>query len=98
MAHFARLNETNIVTSVLVINNDCCLDSDGNESEATGIAFCQSIYGADSRWVQTSYNSNIRGKYAGVGDTYDEENDVFIAPPPDLTPLPVPESLPEPNP
>lgn len=87
MAHFARLNETNIVTSVLVINNDCCLDSDGNESEAVGIAFCQSLYGTDSTWVQTSYSGRIRGKYAGVGDTYNAELDEFIAPPPDLTPI-----------
>lgn len=100
MAHFAKLNESNMVTQVIVINNAECLDPDGNESEAAGIAFCKSLYGADSRWVQTSYNGRIRGKYAGPGDTYDEANDVFVAPPPDLTPLPepTPEDVQEPAP
>ena len=91
MAHFAKINENNLVTEVIVINNLECLDDSGNESEAVGIAFCKSIYGQATNWVQTSYNGNIRGKYAGIGDTYDEVSDVFVAPPPDLTPLPVPE-------
>jgi len=89
MAHFAKLNESNMVTQVVVISNAECFDQDGNESEAAGIAFCKSIYGTDTCWVQTSYSGRIRGKYAGPGDTYDEVNDVFVAPPPDLTPLPV---------
>ncbi len=91
MAHFAKINENNLVTEVLVINNTDCLDENGQESEAAGIAFCQSIFGQSTRWVQTSYNGNIRGKYAGVGDTYDEQADVFVAPEPDLTPIPVPD-------
>jgi hypothetical protein len=90
MAHFAKINENNLVTEVLVINNTDCLDESGQESEAVGIAFCQSLYGPSSRWVQTSYSSSIRGKYAGVGDTYDEQAGVFVAPEPDLTPLPEP--------
>jgi hypothetical protein len=94
MAHFAKLNEDNIVTQVLVIDNSCCLDENGQESEAVGIAFCQSLYGQDTRWVQTSYNAKFRGRYAGAGDTYDSELDVFVAPEPDLTPIPV---EPEPN-
>lgn len=88
MAHFARINENNLVTQVLVINNTDCLGQNGQESEAVGIAFCQSIFGPNTRWVQTSYNANIRGKYAGVGDTYNETFDVFVPPPPNLTPLP----------
>lgn len=90
MAHFAKLNEDNLVTSVIVVNNSECLDQAGNESEEVGIAFCKSLFGQDSTWVQTSYNANIRGKYAGLGDTYDPVNDVFVAPEPDLTPLPEP--------
>jgi hypothetical protein len=96
MAHFAKLNENNMVTQVIVINNLECLDENGNESEAVGVAFCKSLYGQDSNWVQTSYNGNIRGIYAGAGDTYDDVNDIFVAQEPDLTPLPVPETLPEP--
>ena len=44
------------------------------------MAFCQSLFGAETRWVQTSYNGNFRGKYAGIGDTYDAEKNEFIAP------------------
>lgn len=91
MAHFAKINENNLVTEILVINNTDCLGQNGQESEAVGITFCQSLYGLNTRWVQTSYNGNIRGKYAGVGDTYDEAAGVFVAPPPDLTPLPPPD-------
>ena len=98
MAHFAKINENNLVTQVLVINNADCLDETGQESEAAGIAFCQSILGAHTSWVQTSYNANFRGKYAGVGDTYNAETDVFVAPEPDLTPLPAPEPQLEPTP
>ena len=90
MAHFAKLNENNLVTQVIVINNLECIDPNGQESEQVGIAFCKSIYGADTQWVQTSYNGRLRGKYAGVGDTYDATADVFVAPLPDLTPLPEP--------
>jgi hypothetical protein len=82
MAHFAKINENNLVTQVLVINNTDCLDETGQESEAVGIAFCQSIFGVHSFWVQTSYNANFRGKYAGVGDTYDAERDAFLPPQP----------------
>lgn len=85
MAHFARLTEDNVVTQVVVINNLECLDQDGKESEEAGIAFCKTLYGADSRWVQTSYGGKIRGKYAGPGDMYDEANDVFVPPAPAVT-------------
>ena len=77
MAHFAQLDENNIVTNVIVVSNDDCLDADGNEAEAVGIAFCKSLLGADTNWVQTSYNDNIRFRYAGIGMKYDSGNDVF---------------------
>lgn len=80
MAHFARLGERNIVVEVLVIANTDCLDENGNESEAVGIAYCKSLFGADSKWVQTSYNNNMRGVYASVGFCYDETNNVFFDP------------------
>lgn len=82
MAHFAKLDENNIVTTVIVVGNNDCLDTEGNESEAVGIAFCRSIFGADTMWVQTSYNSNFRKNYAGVGFTFDAERDAFIPPSP----------------
>lgn len=76
MAHFAQL-ENNIVTQVIVVHNNELLDN-GVESEAKGIAFCQSLFGGT--WIQTSYNGNIRKNYAGIGYTYDSTRDAFIAP------------------
>lgn len=78
MAHFAELDENNIVMRVIVVSNEDCLDENGEESEAIGVAFCKSLFGEDTRWVQTSYNSNIRGTYAGIGFKYDEAENVFV--------------------
>lgn len=80
MAHFAKLESNNQVAQVIVVNNLECLDADGLESEEAGIAFCKSIFGDDSNWVQTSYSGRIRGKYAGIGDFYDPEQDIFYTP------------------
>jgi len=78
MAHFAQLDENNLVLQVIVVNNNDCKDENGNESETIGIAFCKSLFGQDTLWKQTSYNSNIRKNYAGIGYTYDQQRDVFI--------------------
>lgn len=80
MAHFAQLDENNLVLQVIVVHNNECLDADGNESEAIGVAFCQSLLGGV--WKQTSYNGNIRKNYAGIGYTYDAGRNAFIAPKP----------------
>lgn len=82
MAHFAQLDENNLVTQVIVIHNNELLDENGNETEAKGIAFCQSLFGPNGRWVQTSYNNNFRKRYAGNGFTYDAQRDAFIPPSP----------------
>ena len=81
MAHFAELDENNVVKRVIVVHNNELTDEDGNESEVKGVGFCASLFG-HSDWVQTSYNSNIRKMFAGPGCTYDDVNDVFIAPQP----------------
>ena len=81
MAHFAQINENNIVIQVIVINNEILLDTDNNESEVKGMDFCESLFG-HRNWVQTSYNGNIRYNFAGIGYTYDEVNDAFYAPKP----------------
>ena len=81
MAHFVKLNENNIVTQVVVVNNDVLLKADNTESELKGKQFLNATFG-QAKWVQTSYNGNFRKKYAGIGDTYDETNNVFIAPQP----------------
>jgi hypothetical protein len=81
MAHFAQLDDNNIVTQVIVVaNNELLLD--GVESEVKGILFCKSLFGEDTKWKQTSYNGNIRKNYAGIGYTYDVNNDYFYAPQP----------------
>jgi hypothetical protein len=81
MAHFAQLDENNVVTQVIVVANDELL-LDGVENETKGIMFCKSLLGDDTRWVQTSYNGNIRKNYAGIGYTYDPVSDHFFAPQP----------------
>jgi hypothetical protein len=70
MAHFAQLDDNNIVTQVIVVGNDDTSDSNGVEVESIGVAFCQKLLGAETNWKQTSYNNNMRGNYAGVGFTY----------------------------
>ena len=79
MAHFARV-EDNIVREVIVINNEVLENKPFPESEPIGIAFCKSLYGADTEWLQTSYNSNFRGAYAGSGMIYDPVLDIFTYP------------------
>jgi len=80
MAHFARIDGNNIVQDIHVINNDV-LDFDGDfpESEASGQAFQESL-GLSGTWLQCSYNASFRGKYPGVGYSYDPVDDVFVAP------------------
>ena len=78
MAHFAQLDDNNVVTQVIVVHNNELLDDNGLESESKGIAFCTSLLGGS--WIQTSYNGNIRKNYAGIGYTYDEARDAFIPP------------------
>ena len=70
MAHFAKLDSNNIVTQVVVVDDKDTKDSNGNEVESIGIAFCQRIIPDGSNWKQTSYNANFRGNYAGIGFTY----------------------------
>ena len=80
MAHFAQLNDENLVTQVIVVANQDTADKDGVENEAIGIEFCKNLLGG--RWVQTSYNANIRKNYAGIGYKYDATLDAFVPPQP----------------
>jgi hypothetical protein len=82
MAHFARLDSTNNVIGVHVLNNEVITDNDGNEQEQLGIDFLTQLYGGVGWYKQTSYNSTFRKNYAGVGYTYDKTRDAFIAPQP----------------
>jgi hypothetical protein len=82
MAHFAQLDASGIVTQVIVVNNAELSDLPFPESEPLGVAFCQSLFGSDTRWAQTSYNGNFRKNYAGIGYSYDAVRDAFIPPQP----------------
>ena len=81
MAHFAQVTE-NIVRNVIVIDNSDCGGGDFPDSEPIGQAFIASI-GIDGDWLQTSYNGNFRGRYAGQGMTYYPTLDEFVSPQPE---------------
>jgi hypothetical protein len=82
MAHFACLDENNVVIQVIVVANEDTSDSNGVEVEEIGVAFCKKLLGADTHWKQTSYNGNFRKRYAGISYSYNEELDAFIPPKP----------------
>lgn len=78
MAHFAQLDENNVVLAVVVVNNEDILNLPFPESEPVGIVFCKQLFGEDTNWKQTSYNSNFRKNYAVVGEQYREDLDGFV--------------------
>ena len=80
MAHYAELDENGIVLRVIVVSNDDEKDAEGNESEEVGAAFCTNLLGGT--WKKTSYNNNMRVRYAGIGYTYRDDLDAFIPPKP----------------
>ena len=82
MAHFCQLDENNVVTQVIVVSNEDIKDNNGTEVESIGVAFCQKLLGANTNWKQTSYNNNMRVRYAGIGYSYNEELDAFVPPQP----------------
>lgn len=73
MAHFAEVDDRNEVVQVLVVPD---------AQEHRGQEFLADDLGLGGRWVQTSYNGNIRKNFAGIGYYYDETRDAFIAPRP----------------
>ena len=89
MAHFAKLNQNNIVTTVHVVHNNELL-VDGVENEQKGIDFLNNFFNTNDNWKQTSYNTRsgihqldgtpFRKNYAGAGYTYDASRDAFIPP------------------
>lgn len=81
MAHFAELNEDSEVINVVVIDDQVLISPDATEKGATeeeqrGIDYLEKIFN-HNRWVQTSYNDNMRNKFAQIGGTYDKEHDAF---------------------
>ena len=80
MAHFAELDENNVVKRVIVVGNADTSDANGVEKEHIGAAFCERLLGGT--WKQTSYNNNMRKRYAGIGYTYNADLDAFVPPKP----------------
>jgi hypothetical protein len=84
VAHFAELDENNIVTRVVVVSNDI-KTSDGplgdNDMHIDGETWCSNFFKGGT-WKQTSYSSNFRKQYAGIGFTYNATDDIFIEPKP----------------
>jgi hypothetical protein len=80
MAHFAQLDDNNIVINVIVVANEDILDPDKNESEQLGIMFCKNLFGEDTKWIQTSYSGRFRSRHARPGMFYDEKRDAFYDP------------------
>lgn len=70
MAHFAEINSESIVSRVLVVPND---------QEHRGQEFLSQDLGLGGTWIQTSYNGNFRNKFAGIGDLYDPDLDIFVS-------------------
>ena len=80
MAHYAAIDENNVVTQVIVVDNKDTADANGVEKEHIGAAFCERLFGGT--WMQTSYNGNKRKNYAGIGYTYNADLDAFVPPKP----------------
>jgi hypothetical protein len=78
VAYFAELNTDGIVIRIMVVRDVDILDSDLNESEPVGVAYCRSLF--DGNWVQTSSNNSFRKQPAGIGYSYNRDADVFITP------------------
>ena len=79
MAHFAKMTN-GFVQNIIVINNEVITDENGQEQEALGIAFCKSLYGEDTEWLQCSYNASFRGVYPGPSYKYDADKNEFVLP------------------
>ena len=93
MAHFAKISEENEVLTVLTVDNKDLLNDEGVETESVGQAYLEKHNNWPAHlWIQTSYNTSsgqhkkggtpLRGNYAGIGMTYDQDNDIFIGPKP----------------
>jgi hypothetical protein len=81
MAHFAKIGLNNKVIEIHSVNNEVLKDSNGVEQENIGVDFLTKLHGW-SIWVQTSFNKTFRKNFAGIGYTYDETRNAFVAPKP----------------
>lgn len=79
MAHYAKIDENNVVERVEKLDDFYEWTDTGELSEQTAIAYLRKIWGESTNWVKTSYNANIRGMYAGIGDIYRADLDKFVS-------------------
>lgn len=87
MAHFAKLDNNNVVITVVSVVNEVLKDSNGVEQEQLGIDFLRNLYNEPNAiWRQTSYNKNFRKNFASIGYRYNEQEDAFIPPNPVVLP------------
>jgi hypothetical protein len=79
MGYFAKIDEQNLVVEIISINNEVLGEPTLSfpETEGAGRAFIANTLKLKGNWKQTSYNAVFRNKYAGIGDYYNEELDVF---------------------
>lgn len=82
MAHFARINKDWIVEEVIAVANDVLLNALGIECDWLGEQFCQQLYGAHTKWIQTSYSGSKYKNFAGIGYSFDPCRHAFIPPKP----------------
>ena len=85
MAYFAKIHSSNnVVSAVISVANQNCLDENNQENENVGIAHIQSVTDNEEGyyWKQTSFNHRIRKHFAGIGLTYDSNRDAFLLPKP----------------
>lgn len=78
MAHFAQIDENNVVLQVIVVHNDVIENAPLLENETLGIQFCKDLFGHGTKWVQTSYSGKFRKNFAGIGYFYDPIKDEFM--------------------
>jgi len=83
MAHFAKLNENNIVIQIAVVENAVIRDVNGDEQESLGVEFLRTVHNEDdANWVQCSYNNRIRNMMPSPQFSYSIEDDAFYPPKP----------------
>ena len=82
MGYFAKINDSQIVVEIISISNDVLGEPTLTfpETEGAGRAFIANTLQLEGTWLQTSYNNNFRGQYAGQGMTYDPTLDEFVSP------------------
>lgn len=79
MAHYAEINQDNVVLRVVVVNDECEGSGTDAEKDVIGASWCAEFFGGGT-WKKTSYTGNYRGQFAGIGFVYDPVLDEFVAP------------------